>query len=183
VFLDRDGVLNRAIVKNGKPYPPSTRGDFEILPGVPEALWRLRTGGFQLVVVTNQPDVARGVQQRSEVEAINRELTSRLPVHAVKVCYHDDSDRCTCRKPKPGMLLESAAELALDIRASYMVGDRWRDIEAGRAAGCHTVLIDNGYSEDHRCTPDWVAADLPAAADWILKVSVLNFGNRVPGGL
>ena len=169
VFLDRDGVLNRAIVRNGKPYPPQTLEEFEILPEVPDALRRLRQAGFHLVVVTNQPDVARGVQQRSAVEAINRELTSRLPIHAVRVCYHDDKDRCACRKPKPGLLLESAADMGLEIDGSYMIGDRWRDIEAGRAAGCQTVLIDRGYREGHDCAPDRVATDLRDAADWILR--------------
>ena len=110
VFLDRDGVLNRAIVRNGKPYPPQTLEEFEILPEVPQALRLLGQAGFRLVVVTNRPDVARRVQQRSVVEAINRELTSRLPIHAVRVCYHADPDRCASRKPKPGLLLESAAD-------------------------------------------------------------------------
>lgn len=169
VFLDRDGVINRAIVRDGKPYPPQTLEEFEILPEVPAALRRLHDAGFCLVVVTNQPDVARGTQARSIVEAFNRTLTDHLPIHAVRVCYHDDADRCDCRKPKPGLLLQAAEDIGLEIAASYMVGDRWRDVEAGQAAGCRTVLIDREYQERWTCTPDCVAADLGDAADWILQ--------------
>jgi D-glycero-D-manno-heptose 1,7-bisphosphate phosphatase len=103
------------------------------------------------------------------VEAINSELRARLPLDAVQVCYHDDADRCACRKPKPGLLVESAAALGLALHESYMVGDRWRDIEAGRAAGCKTILIDRGYSERRDCFPDHVASDLTDAAEWILR--------------
>jgi D-glycero-D-manno-heptose 1,7-bisphosphate phosphatase len=169
VFLDRDGVLNAAIVHDGKPFPPRTLQELEILPGVPDALRRLREAGFALVVVTNQPDVARGTQVRDVVEAMNRELSSRLPLDSVRVCYHDDIDRCACRKPKPGLLLEAAAALGLALETSYMVGDRWRDVEAGRAAGCTTILIDRGYRERSDCAPDQRASDLAEAAEWILR--------------
>jgi D-glycero-D-manno-heptose 1,7-bisphosphate phosphatase len=183
VFLDRDGVLNRAIVRDGKPLPPQTLAEFAILPGVPDALRHLRQAGFALVVVTNQPDVARGTQSRSVVEAINLELTSRLPLDAVQVCYHDDADRCACRKPKPGLLVESAASLGLALETSYMVGDRWRDVEAGRAAGCKTILIDRGYSERGDCTPDHRASDLAEAAEWILRQPRRDSGHQHRGRL
>lgn len=147
VFIDRDGVLNRAVVRDGRPYPPASDGDVEILSGVPESLRALKAAGFVLVVVSNQPDVARGTTARATVEAINARLAGRLPLDRFIMCYHDAADGCECRKPKPGMLLEMAREFDIELNASFMVGDRWRDMEAGAAAGCKTVFIDYGYDE------------------------------------
>jgi D-glycero-D-manno-heptose 1,7-bisphosphate phosphatase len=172
VFLDRDGVLNRTLVRQGVPVPPAHLGELEILPGVPEALARLSAAGFALVVVTNQPDVARGTQQRERVEAINAHLRARLPLLDVRTCYHDTPDGCTCRKPLPGLLRSAAAELDLDPEQGFMVGDRWSDIVAGQAAGCRTVLIDMPYSGRERCRPHHCARDLAEAADWIIRLSV-----------
>jgi D-glycero-D-manno-heptose 1,7-bisphosphate phosphatase len=169
VFLDRDGVINRAIVRDGKPYPPIGVDDLEILPGVVEALQRLHAAGFRLVVVTNQPDIARGTQRREIVEAQHARLAAVLPIHEFQVCPHDDPDDCACRKPKPGMLETSARDNALNLSASYMIGDRWRDVEAGRRAGCRTVFIDAGYRERQPDAPDVTAASLPEAVDWILS--------------
>ena len=168
VFLDRDGVINRAVLRNGLPFPPESVHDLEVLPGVPEALALLRSAGFKLVVVTNQPDVARGKQTRAEVEAIHEFLTRLLPLDAVKVCYHDDADGCACRKPLPGMLLEAAGEMALDLPRSYMVGDRWRDIEAGERAGTTTILVENEYPEKKAGDPAARVGSLREAAEWIL---------------
>ncbi len=168
VFLDRDGVINRAVLRNGLPFPPESVQDLEVLPGVPEALALLRSAGFKLVVVTNQPDVARGRQTRAEVEAIHGFLTRTLPLDAVKVCYHDDADRCSCRKPLPGMLLEAAAEMALDLSRSYMVGDRWKDIEAGERAGTVAILVENEYPEKKPGNPAAKVGSLREAAEWIL---------------
>ena len=171
VFLDRDGVLNRAIVREGKPYPPTKLAELEILSGVPEACAALREAGFLLIVVTNQPDVARGTQRRELVEAMNRALSSRLPLDDIRVCYHDDADCCLCRKPKPGLLLEAARDWHIDLSASFMVGDRWKDIEAGRNAGCKTVFIDRGYAEGRPACSDHQAGSLTDAVDWILQRS------------
>ena len=169
VFLDRDGVINRALVRDGKPYPPRNIRELAILPGVAKALKRLRHAGFKLIVVTNQPDVARGTQTRAAVERINAALQSRLPINEFRVCYHDDADHCACRKPKAGALLQSAKKFGIDIKASFMVGDRWRDIEAGQRAGCKTILIDCHYTEQKTVEPDHYACHLIDAADWILK--------------
>jgi transaldolase len=147
VFLDRDGVLNRTVLRNGKPEPPAGLHQLEIIPDVPAALARLKAAGFRLVVVTNQPDVPRGYQTQAGVEAINAALQARLPVDEFRVCYHDDSHGCACRKPAPGLLLEAAAAAELDLSASFMVGDRWRDVEAGQRAGCPSLFIDYGYAE------------------------------------
>lgn len=147
VFLDRDGVLNRAVVRDGKPYPPASLEELEILPGVAQALKELRAAGFLNIVVTNQPDVATGKQRREVVEAINARLSEELTLDAIKVCYHADADNCACRKPKPGMLLEAARELAVNLKESYLVGDRWRDVAAGNSAGCRVFFIDHGYKD------------------------------------
>ena len=169
VFLDRDGVLNRAVVRDGRPYPPATLEDFEVLPGVPEAVRRLHDAGFLLIGATNQPDVARGTQRREVVEAMNARLLAETPITAILVCY-EDGDDCPRRKPNPGLLLEAAATYAIDLAASFMVGDRWRDVEAGQRAGCRTVFLDRGYAERRPDPPaDYTAADLSAAADWILS--------------
>ena len=169
VFLDRDGVINRTTVRDGTPRPPRSVDEVEVLPGVPEALWRLADAGLPLIVVTNQPDVARGTQTQAAVEEINRFLAERLPLTAVYACYHDNDDECDCRKPRPGMLLRAAREHGLDLARSWMVGDRWGDVEAGAAAGCRTCLIDLPYSQSHRCKPEARVADLPAAAELILQ--------------
>jgi D-glycero-D-manno-heptose 1,7-bisphosphate phosphatase len=168
VFLDRDGVLNRAPVVEGLPRSPKGLDELEILPGVAGALGALRAAGFALVVVTNQPEVARGRTTREAVEQIHARLRRELPLDAIQVCYHDDADACGCRKPAPGMILEAARALGLDAGSSYLVGDRWRDIEAGRRAGCSTVLVSYPYAEAMMSAPDACVGSLAEAADWIL---------------
>ena len=168
VFLDRDGVLNRVRVIEGKPFPPQNVAEVEILPGVPEALRMLRDAGFFLIVVSNQPDVARGVTSQSTVEAINDYLAERLPLDRVITCY-DDGNESRRRKPRPDMLIEGAKEFDADLTKSFMVGDRWRDIEAGIAAGCKTVLIDYGYFEKRPPSYDFRASSLLEAAHFILS--------------
>jgi D-glycero-D-manno-heptose 1,7-bisphosphate phosphatase len=147
VFLDRDGVVNRALLRGGRPYPPSSVHELEVLPGVPEALHRLKAAGYRLIVVTNQPDVARGTSPRAVVDEINAALLACLPLDAMRTCFHDESDHCECRKPLPGLLIGAAREFDIDLAASWMIGDRWRDIEAGLAAGCRTIFVDHGYDE------------------------------------
>jgi D-sedoheptulose 7-phosphate isomerase len=170
VFLDRDGVINRAFVRDGKPYPPPTPQDLEILPGVLEALRELKSHGYKLLVVTNQPDVGRGKLSREALDEMHRSLCAQLPLDDILVCCHTDQDNCDCRKPLPGMLLEAARKHNVDLASSFMVGDRWRDIEAGYNAGCKTILIDYGYSEKppgH--DPDLRVGSLREAADWIIR--------------
>ena len=170
VFLDRDGVINRALVRNGKPYPPASAEELEVLPGVPDALHRLKERGFALLVVTNQPDVAKGTLSRDTVERMHAKLASSLPLDDILVCYHSDEDHCRCRKPKPGLLVEAAQERGLDLSASFIVGDRWRDVEAGHNAGCTAVFIDYGYREKSPAQPPQVrVGSLSEAADWIIE--------------
>ncbi len=170
VFLDRDGVINRALVRDGKPCAPHSPQALEILPGVAHALEQLRAAGLLTIVVTNQPDVGAGKLARAAVEAMHRHLRSTLALDAVKVCYHTDAENCTCRKPKPGMLLDAAAELALDLGKSYMVGDRWRDVAAAQAAGCRAFFIDYGYSEPAPEQPYVAVNSLAQAAQFILQL-------------
>ena len=170
VFLDRDGVLNRALVRDGKPYPPPSVAELVVLPDVPEACARLRDAGFTLVVVTNQPDVSRGTQSQAAVDAINQELVRRAGPLEVRVCPHDDRDHCDCRKPAPGLLLRAAEELQLDLAASVMVGDRWRDVECGQRAGCWTVFVDYGYNERRPAAQDLTVGSLAEAVPWILSL-------------
>lgn len=174
VFLDRDGVLNRVFLQaDGKTHPPASPQDLEVLPGVLDFCLSLHRAGFLLIVVTNQPDVARGTQRLEVVEAINMELRRLLPLDDIRVCYHDEADNCPCRKPKPGMLLEAGLDWGLEFLTSFMVGDRWTDVEAGRRAGCKTVLVHAAISEERRCQPDFQAASLQEAERWILQ-SVLS---------
>jgi D-glycero-D-manno-heptose 1,7-bisphosphate phosphatase len=168
VFLDRDGVINRALLRERRPCPPRSLAELELLPGVAAALAALREAGYCLVVVTNQPDVARGTTPRSVVDAINTRLLALLPLDAVRTCVHDDGDGCACRKPAPGLLTQAAQDLQLECAASYMVGDGWRDIEAGRRAGCRTIFLDHGYAAiPESC--DFRAHSLLEAARIILR--------------
>jgi D-glycero-D-manno-heptose 1,7-bisphosphate phosphatase len=170
VFLDRDGVLNRPVVREGKPYPPASADELKVSPDAPAALAALKQAGFRLYVVTNQPDVARGAATRAAVERIHAALGEALPLDGFYVCYHDDGDRCECRKPKPGLLLAAAAEHGISLGASYLIGDRWRDIEAGQRAGCRTAWLDFGYAEPGPAAPpDARVASLVEAAAWILR--------------
>lgn len=169
VFLDRDGVLIEAKVRDGKPRPPSHPRDLRLVPGVQIACERLSDAGFLRIVVTNQPDVARGTQTRANVETMNRSLLKEGIVEEVRVCYHDDGDNCSCRKPRPGMLIDAARDHQIDLNRSYMVGDRWRDIEAGRNAGCSTVLVGSGYGERAQIPADLMASSLAEAVELILN--------------
>jgi len=168
IFLDRDGVINRAVIKNGRPYPPDSLDTLEILPGVREALENLHKAGYLLIVVTNQPDVARGKVSKATVDAIHRYMMANFSLDKILSCFHDDADECNCRKPKPGALLNAAKDHNLDLSACYMIGDRWRDIESGVSAGCKTIFLDYGYSEKQPTNVDFRVRSLSEAAKIIL---------------
>jgi len=169
VFLDRDGVINRAKVLDGKPYPPANIDELEILPGVLDALIKLRAAGYLLIVVTNQPDVARGTMPKAVVDSINQHITQQLPIDEIRACFHDSSDNCDCRKPRPGALLAAAETHDIDLSASFMVGDRWRDTEAGSNAGCKTIFIDYGYAEKQPASVHFRVSSLTEATQIILE--------------
>ena len=177
VFLDRDGVINRPVVRAGRPYPPANLDEFEILPGVREACQVLKKLGFLLVVVTNQPDVGRGTRAREAVETIHTWMLQQLPIDYVMTCFHAGAaygDPCECRKPRPGMLFQAAEALKIDLAQSFMIGDRWRDIDCGFNAGCKTIFIDWGYEENLKQDPDFRAHDLPGAAQLIEQLEQTN---------
>ena len=171
VFLDRDGVINRPLEREQLPYAPASLDEFEIFPEVPAACRLLKQAGFLLIVATNQPDVGRGTLKREVVESIHAEMCRQLPLDRVEVCYHPGNglSDCDCRKPKPGMLLRAARDLGIDLGQSWMIGDRWRDVDCGYAAGCRTVFIDRGYAEELRQKPHFSAGNLAQAADIILR--------------
>jgi D-glycero-D-manno-heptose 1,7-bisphosphate phosphatase len=178
VFLDRDGVLNRPVVRDGLPFPPATPGVFKLYPDVTEGCHRLKDAGFLLIVVTNQPDVGRGTQSRESVEAMHAKLRADLPaLDAIEVCFHAGSSHgepCDCRKPKPGMLFRAAATHDIDLKRSFFVGDRWRDVDCAHAAGCRAVFIDHGYRETLREKPAFTVATFREAVATILNASPQN---------
>jgi D-glycero-D-manno-heptose 1,7-bisphosphate phosphatase len=171
VFLDRDGTLNLGVIRDGKPYPPQMPEEFELLPGVQAACAALKAVGFLLVVATNQPDVGRGIQTQAAVETMHAKLRALVPeIDQIEVCYDPGRGEISSRrKPEPGMLLDAAARLDLDLSRSWMIGDRWRDVDCGRCAGVRTIFIDNGYAEELRAHPDFTAKSLPDAVAIILR--------------
>jgi D-glycero-D-manno-heptose 1,7-bisphosphate phosphatase len=166
VFLDRDGTLIEPNMAGGSPQ--ATHGTMDFAEGATQACEHLRRLGYALVMVTNQPDVARGVIDRQTVEVDNQHIAEYLGVDLALACMHDDLDRCRCRMPRPGLLYEAASTLGLHLdRTSVMIGDRWRDMEAGIAAGITTILIDRGYGENLNSPPDHTAQNLLSATEWI----------------
>jgi D-glycero-D-manno-heptose 1,7-bisphosphate phosphatase len=171
VFLDRDGVLTEASVLDGVPQSPRLASEMVIDSKAPAACSALAEAGMRLVCITNQPEIARGNLDPAELEAMNERLRRELPLDAIMVCPHDDPDGCECRKPKPGMIFDAAERLSLDLASSFTVGDRWRDVEAGRSAGTKTVLIDRGYEVGLTTPPDHVVGDIEEASEWIIEQS------------
>jgi D-glycero-D-manno-heptose 1,7-bisphosphate phosphatase len=168
VFLDRDGVLNQSVIIDGKPHPPSSPSEIIILDGVVEAIRILEKNGFVPVVVTNQPDVARGLTSQKQVKAINNLIGKCTNLEYFFTCFHDDTDRCNCRKPLPGLIQQASVKLNIDLRNSYLVGDRWRDVEAGQAAGCHSFFIDYSYKEKPPKMPFTKVSSLMEAVNLII---------------
>ena len=169
LFLDRDGVINRSIVRGGRPYAPVSLQELEILPAVAEALLRTRAAGFLNVVVTNQPDIATGKQQLAVLRHMHAFMMAELAIDSIKVCTHLDADGCACRKPNPGLLLDAAREMNIDLSASFMVGDRWSDVAAGQRAGCTSFFIDHGYAEKRPEHPYITAGSLLEVAELMVR--------------
>lgn len=174
VFLDRDGVLTTAIERDGKPYAPSRAADLVIEPGAVEACARLRAAGFDLVVVTNQPEVSRGTLPAAELDAMNERLLTVLGVDEVEFCPHDDSDGCDCRKPQAGMLRRAAARRGIDLAASFMIGDRWRDVACAQEAGCTAIFLDRGWQERSPAPPFERVGSLDHAVRAVLAAGGLD---------
>jgi D-glycero-D-manno-heptose 1,7-bisphosphate phosphatase len=170
VFLDRDGVINANLTRNGKPVAPTTFAEFRFLPDIDEATRRLKEAGFLLVIVTNQPDIPNGITPLAAMEAMHTEIRRVLPIDDIAICFHTDADACLCRKPKPGLITQLAAKYGIDVGTSYLIGDRWRDVLAGQAAGCVcTIMIDHGLQQEQPCTPDKIVRSPLEAAHFILE--------------
>ena len=169
VFLDRDGVINANLVRNGKPVAPTNLAEFMILPGAANAVRRLKDAGFLTVVVTNQPDIRTGLTSKTIMEAMHDEIRRQMPIDDFFICFHIDADKCDCRKPKPGLILDAAKKYSIDLASSYIVGDRWRDVLAGQAAGCRTIFVDYGFVQDQPAMADQTVKSLAEAAEFILK--------------
>ena len=168
VFFDRDGVLNYAVKVNGRPYPPANVSELKILSGAKELLEGLKNKGFLIIVITNQPDVARGKCSKESVDLINNAIQKALPIDEFRTCFHDDIDNCACRKPKPGAIIASAYEHGINLSQSFMIGDRWRDVDAGNNAGCKTIFIDYQYSEKIKSEPTYTVSSLDQVGNIIL---------------
>jgi D-glycero-D-manno-heptose 1,7-bisphosphate phosphatase len=168
VFLDRDGVLNHSKVKNGKPYAPRKLSDFRLLPGAVQAVTDLKSAGYVVIVVTNQPDVGHGLISEATLDAMHSKLRSKVPVDGIMVCPHRQGANCSCRKPKPGMILEAMRRWGITTDGSYMVGDRASDIVAGQAAGLSTIFVDRSYAETVTAKPNLTVRSLQQAANSIL---------------
>ena len=184
VFLDRDGVLNRPVVSGGRPFPPRRVEEFELYPEAVAACAQLKRAGFILIVVTNQPDVGRGTETRANVDALHARLRGAIPsLDAIEVCFHAgvaQAEPCECRKPKPGMLLRAAEIHAIDLSESFLVGDRWRDVDCARAAGCRAIFIERGYNETLREKPDFTVSSFGEAAQTIVNAAAQTKPDRVP---
>lgn len=168
VFLDRDGVINKAIVINGRPYPPKSINELEILPGVEEGIKRLKQNEYKIFVVTNQPDVARGTALIQTIQEMNSFIEKKLFIDEIYCCFHDGKEKCNCRKPNPGMLIQAAEEWGIDLKNSFLIGDRWRDIEAANSVGVISILLDYDYDEK-KVEPHFKCTEFKNAVDFILK--------------
>jgi D-glycero-D-manno-heptose 1,7-bisphosphate phosphatase len=154
VFLDRDGVINRTVVRRGAPRAPQDMSEWAWIEGIHDTLVALRARGYALLVCTNQPDVSRGWQTREQVDEFHRLVERELPISRIYACFHDNAAACECRKPKPGMLLQGSTDFGIDLAQSFMVGDRQTDIEAGRAAGCRTIYLRHANDSSPRTSAD-----------------------------
>jgi D-glycero-D-manno-heptose 1,7-bisphosphate phosphatase len=151
VFLDRDGVINHVIVRDGKPTSPQSRNEFILIDGATEAIQAFKDAGLTVIIVTNQPDIARKILSPGDLSWMTEKILSETQADEVVVCPHDDDDLCYCRKPKAGMLVESAKKWNIDLTRSFVIGDNWKDVEAGKGAGCTCLLIDAEYNKDVAC--------------------------------
>lgn len=155
IFLDRDGIILEPVIIGGKSHPPSCVSAMKFIDGIEELLDYL-VEFYSIFVVTNQPDVARGIQTQEEVEAMHKKIYKKLPqITDIWACYHDDKDNCQCRKPKIGMLLDASYFYDINLKESFVCGDRWRDIECGQNAGCSTIFVDYGWNEKQPTNPTY----------------------------
>lgn len=167
VFLDRDGVINKVILREGKPFSPRRLDQYVLNDGIRETVHQLKGNGFRIIVVSNQPDLARGEITEDILDSMTERLKSEIQIDDIYICPHDDHHNCSCRKPRPGMLLQAAQKWDIDLTESFLIGDTWKDMEAGKAAGCKTILLNTPYNQDVQC--NFRVKSLPEAADLIIQ--------------
>ncbi len=167
IFLDRDGVINKVVMRKGIVSSPWRLEEFEILPNVKECLKEFKKMEFLNIVFTSQPDISRGLLKIEDLGEMHKFIMETLLVDGIKFCPHDDKNNCNCRKPKPGLLLEAAKKWSIDLKKSYVIGDTWKDIGAGKAAGCKTILIRREYNKDFQKDYDFEVNNLEETVEII----------------
>jgi D-glycero-D-manno-heptose 1,7-bisphosphate phosphatase len=170
LFIDRDGVVNEVILKNGSPCAPWNMEEFKVLPDAPDAIRKAKNLGLLAIICTNQPDVPRGFVSREDVEKMHLQIKEKTPVDDIFVCLHDDIDNCDCRKPKPGMLIKAAKKWDIELSSSFFVGDTWKDISAGKGANCKTFLIKKNYNKTSMPDCDFAVDNLSSAVELISTI-------------
>ena len=172
VFLDRDGVLNNTVVRDGVSHPPADAESMIVTSRAADAVARLKAGGYLCICVTNQPDIARGTRTLDNVLAMNEKIRRLVPLDDLYYCPHDGKDACLCRKPKPGMLVAAAEKWGVSLPSSWMIGDRSTDVLAGKAAGCKTILVSSSFPKKEiispQTKPDAIVTTLWDAVEHIL---------------
>ena len=169
VFLDRDGIINEALAIEGKPYPPNNVREIKIVDGVDELLKYLKSKGFITVVITNQPDVGNRLQDKKIVEKINSYLMDSLLIDDLFSCYHTAKDKCLCRKPKTKLFELAKEKYNIDFSQSWVIGDRWKDVEAGKNIGAKTIFVDYQYREKQPKEPDFTIKQVSEIIDIFKK--------------
>jgi D-glycero-D-manno-heptose 1,7-bisphosphate phosphatase len=176
VFIERDGVLNAARVEKQQQISPVTLEDFQLHEDAAPLLKKLKATGLILIVTTNQPGLSRGYQSRRELDRMHDRLRKVFPLDDILVCPHDETDRCPCRKPKPGLLAEAAFKWHLNLEHSYVISDKWQDAEAARNAGCTSLLLQSPWvGKVHR---DFLLPTFGAIVEKILQLR--GSGRAVP---
>ena len=171
IFFDRDGVLNAIKRINNKPFPPDNVDELELFPDVRDKLKFLKKLGFYLFLVTNQPDYKRGKQLKKNIVKINSLVKSFYQLDDTFTCWHAYDGQCECRKPKPGMIINASLKYKIYTSKSFMIGDRWKDIEAGNKAGCRSIFLDYNYDEKKPDKYDYSTNSIQDSIDWIIKNS------------
>ena len=171
IFLDRDGTLNKAFIKKGLPISPASFSKFKILPGVKSSITKLKKLKYLCLLITNQPDVSRKKIKKKVVIKMNKFIKKKINLDDVFVCYHDDNDNCNCRKPKPGLLIKASKKWKINFKKSFMIGDRWKDISAGKKVGCKTIFINNNYKKDKIVKANFTFKSLSKAVNKIKKIT------------
>jgi D-glycero-D-manno-heptose 1,7-bisphosphate phosphatase len=168
VFIERDGILNQARVERHHQVTPLTCDQFHLNTEAVPLFNEMKAAGLRLIVTTNQPGLSRGYQSRRELDRMHQLLRAKFPVDDLLVCPHEDSDRCPCRKPKPGLLTEAAYKWGIDLNRSFVISDKWQDAEAARRAGATSLLVQSPWLGDvHH---DFVLPNLSTLVEKVLQL-------------